>query len=254
MKPKLTTTPPNATPGVGQGGVAGPLEGETLDGQVAGRVDETPATGAIDEALVSDDTAADGAAGQLAAAMKLVADLRKEAATWRVKLRALEKADADHKAKEEEARLLELSEVERLREQLAKEQDARNRLEASVKAAAVTSQITEIATRLDFVDPSDAVVFIGIDKAEVDGEGKVVGVEEVLAKLLEQKPHLKKVVDSTPQTPPQTTPKVTSTFKATNPAATAGKTPEDELKQRIFGRPETQLFEGGGVFWRGGQP
>lgn len=254
MKPKLTTTPPNAAPGVGQGGVAGPLEGGVLEGQVADKLDETPAADKIDEALVSDDTAADDAVGQLAAAMKLVAELRKEAATWRVKLRDLERADADHKAKEEEARLLELSEVERLREQLAKEQDARNRLEASVKAAAVTSQITEIATRLGFVDPSDAVVFIGIDTAEVDGEGKVIGVEEALVKLLEQKPHLKKAADSTSQTPPQTTPKVTSPYKATNPAATAGKTPEDELKQRIFGRPETQLFEGGGVFWRGGQP
>lgn len=254
MKPKSQTTPPNAVPGVGQGGVADPLEGDVLDGQVAGKLDEASATNKIDETLVSDDTAADDAAGQLAAATKLIADLRKEAATWRVKLRALEKADADHKAKEEEARLLELSEVERLREQLAKEQDARNRLEVSVKVAAVTSQITEIATRLGFVDPSDATVFVSVDTTEVDDEGKVIGVEEALVKLLEQKPHLKKAADPTSQTPPQTAPKVTLPFKATNPAAAVGKTPEDELKQRIFGRPETQLFEGGGVFWKGGQP
>jgi hypothetical protein len=250
MKPKSQTTLPNAAPGVGQGRVAGPLEGETLDGQVAGKLDETPASNAIDEAPVSDDAAANDTAGQLAAAMKLVADLRKEAAAWRVKLRDLEKADADRKAQEEEARLQELSEVERLREQLAREQAARNQLEASLKAAAVTKQITEIAARLEFVDPSDAVVFIGVDAAEVDGEGKVIGVEEALVKLLEQKPHLKKAATQ----PQQTSSSTTYPFKATSPSAKTGKTPEDELKQRIFGRPETQLFEGGGVVWRGGAP
>lgn len=130
----------------------------------------------------TDDDADDDKKTYSAAEMKKV---REEAAKYRVKLRASEKADDDR-------RKAEMSETDRLKAEKEDESKARVKAEKELQKERVNSAITAAATLAKFADPTDAHAFIDIASITVTDDGKPDGrsVKAAVDKLAKDKPHL----------------------------------------------------------------
>ena len=162
------------------------------------------------------------------ALMTEVKSLRREAASWRTKLRQAEEA-------EEQRRRAEMTELERLKADLEAERQARAQAEEQRRGQLIRTQVVTAAARIGFNDPDDALRMIDASSLEVDDQGAVDGLDAALQALAKAKPYL---IKST-----------TGTISPTNPAGGPQRTTQDQLRQEMFGPKNSKLFEGGGVFW-----
>lgn len=159
----------------------------------------------------------------LAAELKKV---RKEAASYRTKLRKAEEADEARKKAE-------MTETERIKAELA---------EAQTKAAEAEKQATETMLRMSVVsaaavagfnDPSDAWSMIDQATLEVSEDGTVTGVDEAIAELLKGKPYLAKSNKGT--------------ITPTNPQSGPQSESDADKRARIYGGSKSGFWGGGGV-------
>lgn len=162
------------------------------------------------------------------ALMTEVKSLRREAASWRTKLRQAEEA-------EEQRRRAEMTELERLKADLEAERQARAQAEEQRRSQLLRTQVIAAAARIGFNDPDDALRMIDAASLEVDDQGAVDGLDAALQALAKAKPYL---IKST-----------TGTISPTNPAGGPQRTTQDQLRQELFGAKKPGIFDGGGVLW-----
>lgn len=159
--------------------------------------------------------------------------LRREAASWRTKLRQVEEAD-------EQRRRSEMTELEKLKADLEAERQARAKAEDLRQRQLVRTQVISAAARLGFNDPEDAARMMDVSALEIDEAGTVEGLEQALGQLLKAKPYLAR----------QTT---AGTISPTNPAGGASRESPQQRLDRIYGRSsDVNIFDapGGGVVWK----
>ena len=99
-----------------------------------------------------------------------------EAADRRKKLEAYEQA-------EEQRKLAEMTEVEKLQAELKRERDARAAEQLDARKAALSHAVTLQAQTLNFHDPADALAFLPADIV-------VDGVDDALKELARARPYL----------------------------------------------------------------
>jgi hypothetical protein len=182
---------------------------------------------------------------EVARMAKALKEANKEDATRRKKLADFEKA-------EQERAQATMSEMDKLKAQLAERDKAVADAKAAQERAQVEAEHTKIkatimaqAAQLGFNDAEDAYALIDLAAVTVD-EDKINGVQEALAALAKRKPYMLKA--STPR-PPQVSP--------TNPGQQASDGMTDEqIRATVFGGGPTNLFtaagaknKGGGVVW-----
>lgn len=198
MEPTLTGQAPTPT-----------TEQETTQGQEPGAEQSTP---------------------DIEALLKEVKTLRKEAASWRTKLRAAEEA-------EEQRRRSEMTELEKLKADLEAERQARAQAETQRQQQLLRTQVIAAAAKAGFNDPDDAIRLLDAETLEINEHGQIVDLDKQLAGLLKSKPYLATK---------------TGTISPTNPAGgPQGQSTEERLK-RIYGMGgQSNVFggQGGGVFW-----
>lgn len=162
--------------------------------------------------------------------LKEVKTLRKEAASWRTKLRATEEA-------EEQRRRSEMTELEKLKADLEAERQARAAAETQRTQQLLRTQVISAAAKAGFNDPEDAVRLLDQTALEIDDQGRIGGLERELKALLAAKPYLAKQ---------------TGTISPTNPAGGAPAQSDQDRLRRIYGMGgQSNVFggQGGGVFW-----
>lgn len=110
--------------------------------------------------------------------------LRTKAGRLERELEALKRAD-------EERKTADLSEVEKLRKQLAERDAAIEAAAAQAKAGRLAGASLAAAARLGFADPEDAQRFLDMDAIEWDDSGAPKNVQALLEAVLKAKPYLK---------------------------------------------------------------
>jgi len=179
---------------------------------------------------------------QLARVEKALKEANKEDAARRKKLSDFEKA-------EQERQQAAMSEMDKLKAQLAERdkavseaQAAHERAMAETAQMRVRSAIVAQAAMLGFQNPDDAYSLVDLATVTV-ADGDVKGITESLAALAKAKPYLLKGKAAPPQVAP------------TNPGTNAsnGMT-DDQLREMVFGSPNRSFFtaetakrHGGGV-------
>lgn len=107
----------------------------------------------------------------------------KEAEKARLKMREIEEAETARKEAE-------LSEIERAQKSAEKARAERDAAHDHLKQWRVRHAVEIAARDAKFHDPADAYLLADLSEIEVDDEGLVTGVTEVVAALAESKPHL----------------------------------------------------------------
>lgn len=103
---------------------------------------------------------------------------RKEAAAWKKKVEEFEKAQ--------------LSEKELLEKEKTEAIERANEAERKYRESVIDSKVTALASRLGFVDPSDASIALNRSTLELDENGEVKDLEARLTELAKAKPYLLK--------------------------------------------------------------
>lgn len=127
------------------------------------------------------DAAPDDAVAE--AVKKATSKANREAQNLRKRLKELE--DAEQARKDAE-----LSETERLQNQLAEASANATRATEAAQRAAIRAAVAIEASKLNIIDPDAAIALMdstGIEHAE---DGTVTGVDKALAKLVNDKPYL----------------------------------------------------------------
>jgi DNA repair exonuclease SbcCD ATPase subunit len=112
----------------------------------------------------------------------------RESADRRKKLEAFEKAEQDRAKKD-------LSEVERLKGQVAELDKRARELEAERETMIIRSAVERAATALGFHSAEDAYQLADLSGVEIDEDGKVSNVDQALKALVKARPYLVRVVD-----------------------------------------------------------
>lgn len=176
----------------------------------------------------TDGQAPQGEQPDIEGLLKEVKQLRREAASWRTKLRTAEEA-------EEQRRRSEMTELERLKADLEAERQARAQAEQQRTQQLLRTQVISAAAKAGLNDPEDAVRMLDTSEMTVADDGTVDGLEEALGALLKAKPYL---IKST-----------SGMISPTNPAGGQQRTSDEQLRNELFGgRSKPALFEGGGVY------
>lgn len=191
---------------------------DTLQGQV-------PETQTNGQEPGQEEQQAQAQAQDADALLKEVKALRKEAATWRNKLRQAEEAEAQRQRAE-------MTELERIKADLEVERQARAQAEQRQREQLIRTQVISSAARSGFNDPEDAIRMLDISTLEVDESGKINGLDGALQALAKSKPYLLRT---------------TATISPTNPSGGPQKASDEQLRKEMFGTRRTPLFEGGGV-------
>lgn len=190
---------------------------------------QAPETPTEQENTQGQEPGAEQAAPDVDALLKEVKSLRKEAASWRTKLRSAEEA-------EEQRKRAEMSELDKLRADLEAERQARAQAEEQRKTQLIRTQVISAAARLDFHHPEDDPMrYMDVAAMDVDEDGNVEGLDEALGALAKAKPYLIK--------------SVSGTISPTNPAGGRQPTTTEQMRQEMFGGKKPGIFEGGGVLW-----
>ena len=158
-------------------------------------------------------------------AKALIAKLRGE----EKRAKQLEKELATYKQSKEDSERAEMTEIERLRIDLQKANDARQRLEADFETQRRNNAVITAASQAGMYDPNDAIAHLAN-----------VGTDDIasaLETLKAAKPYLFK---STTNNSP--------TFSPTNPSGGAAKPSDQQVLAEIYGSRRSNLFAGGGVF------
>ncbi len=151
------------------------FDGEPGAGGGTAVADPPPPTGAA---------AGDGAPTDPPPTDKELHALRTKAGRLERELEALRKADEDRKNAD-------LSEVEKLRKELAEKNAAIEAASAQAKAGRLAGASLAAAARLGFADPEDAQRFLDADAIEWDDSGAPKNVQALLEAVLKAKPYLK---------------------------------------------------------------
>lgn len=117
--------------------------------------------------------------------------LRTKAGRLERELEALRKADEDRKNAD-------LSEVDRLKKELAARDAAIEAAATQAKAGRLAGASLAAAARLGFADPEDAQRFLDADAVEWDDSGAPKNVQALLEAVLKAKPYLKASFTQTP--------------------------------------------------------
>jgi hypothetical protein len=131
------------------------------------------------------DSGGEDLKAELDRARKALGAANKEAADRRKKLEAFEKA-------EQERQQAQLSAEERLKQQLAEAQAQAQAVTAAANERLVRAAVLAEASKLAFVDPSDAWRMLDRDGLAVGDDGEVTGAAEALKALAKAKPYLVK--------------------------------------------------------------
>lgn len=91
--------------------------------------------------------------------------------------------------KKEEEELAKKSEVERLQALLAKTEQAASSMQEQYKELLLRHSVEAVASKLGFVNPSDAYVFLDMSTLEIK-DGEVTGVEQAVEKLAKERAYL----------------------------------------------------------------
>ncbi len=116
---------------------------------------------------------------------RIIADLRKENASHRTKLKSFE--DAEKQRQEAE-----LSEKEKLEKRLAEAQREREQTLTRAQERITASEIRAAAADLGFADPQDAARLLDRSELEFDEDGTPKNAHALLEKLAKAKPYLLK--------------------------------------------------------------
>ncbi len=116
---------------------------------------------------------------------RIIADLRKENAGHRTKLKSFE--DAEKQRQEAE-----LSEKEKLEKRLAEAQREREQTLTRAQERITASEIRAAAADLGFADPQDAARLLDRSELEFDEDGTPKNARALLEKLAKAKPYLLK--------------------------------------------------------------
>jgi len=178
--------------------------------QSTNEVQETDAVVAQEAMTTSSAGKADGEAGKTSRSTReyeqMIAELRKENAGHRLKLKEIETSEA----KRREA---EMSENERAQTRIKELEEHAT----SLQRKAQDSEIRAQAAVLRFTDPSDAVAFI--DRNAIEEEGR--NIPDLLQAVLKAKPYLSKDPKSIPST------------SAANPGGGAEKASEKAREEEL---------------------
>ena len=143
-----------------------------------------------DDAVEMDDQTESGEAGTAQDAVDgqrfdeaYVKSLRQEAASYRTKLRELERA-------EEERQRAQMSELDRLKADLAEAQEAQAQAVALANERLIRSAVVAEASQAGFADPGDAWRMLDHDGFTVNEHGEVEGVDKAIKALVKTKPYL----------------------------------------------------------------
>lgn len=189
---------------------------------------QAPGTPTEETTAQGQEPGAEQSTPDIEALLKEVKTLRKEAASWRTKLRQAEET-------EEQRRRSEMTELEKLKADLEAERQARATAETQRTQQLLRTQVISAAAKAGLNDPEDAVRMLDTSEMTVADDGTVEGLEQALAALLKAKPYL---IKST-----------SGTISPTNPAGGQQRTSDEQLRQELFGgRSKPTLFEGGGVY------
>lgn len=90
----------------------------------------------------------------------------------------------------QEAQQAEMSELERAQQQIDELRQQNREIAAQAEQRLIRSEVTATASRLGFRNPGDAFALANLSGVTVE-DGNVVGVDEVLEALLEERPYLK---------------------------------------------------------------
>jgi cobalamin biosynthesis protein CobT len=113
-----------------------------------------------------------------------LAKTRREAASYRKRAKELDEAV-------EAQRLAEMSEVERLREELAKATELLDAERTTARETRLSAEIQSAATKLGAVDPDAVERLLDRDQL-VSEDGTPEGVDDAVRSLLDEKPYLRK--------------------------------------------------------------
>lgn len=150
--------------------------------------------------------------------------VRREAAEYRTKLRAVEEAQG--KAQQDK-----MTEVERLQADLEKTQAQLEQTERLSRERLVRSAVAIAAARAGFNDPDDAYRLLDMTALEVVDDGTVDGLDKAIQAIVKAKPYLLKTK---------------SAIMPTNPSGGAVKPSDEQLRAELFGGGRR------GSFWNGG--
>jgi len=134
----------------------------------------------------------------------------RESADRRKRLEAFEKAELDRAKKD-------LSEVERLKGQVAELDKRARELEAEREMMIIRSAVERAAAALGFHSAEDAYQLADLSGVEIDEDGKVSNVDKALKELVKARPYLVRVVDK----------------PDTNAGATGGKVSREQDEERL---------------------
>jgi hypothetical protein len=161
--------------------------------------------------------------------------VRERMSTLTARAKAAERRLAEIAAAQEEAERKALEEQERYKELYEKERQAREKEASGRKDDAIRSRFLLAAQSKGIVDPDVAFLIAkalpGFTAVQVDDEGKVTGIDEVVEALVKEKPYL--------VSQPQTQPKPQSVGAASNPAQQSPPPPKnlaeagDRLEQAL---------------------
>lgn len=121
-----------------------------------------------------------------------------EAAERRKKLSAFEAAELKRQDDEKKRRDAELTETEKLKNQLAEAENKRKQIEADYALARLHQAIEREATALGFQNPEDAYLLADVTTIEIGEDGKVKGAKEAIEKLAKERAYLLKSEKPTP--------------------------------------------------------
>lgn len=126
-----------------------------------------------------------------------LADVQAELDRVRKALKETNKENAERRkrmeefeAEEKKRKDAELSEVQKLQQQLADAKADAAAREKEVETLRLRSAVESTATKLNFVTPADAYLLADLSGVEMTADGKVTGVEDALKALLKDRPYL----------------------------------------------------------------
>jgi len=152
---------------------------------------------------------------------------RREAASYRTKLRDAEAAQAEREKGK-------LSDLERLQAELNETKQALAETQRLAQERLVRNAVLAAAARVGFNDPDDAMRLIDQGTLEVREDGSVDGVEKAIQAIAKSKPYL---VRGKPQ--PAVAP--------TNPEGQAQRPTDEQMRRELFGQRTGGFWSGGGV-------
>ncbi len=162
-----------------------------------------------------------------------VKELREEAKKYRLELAQLRDEQKKQKTEAERAKM---DAVDKLKAEKADMEKELNEYKSRYELLGKRSGVIAIASKLNFIDPSDAVAFVDIASVEIDENGSIRTdeIEEALKEVLSKKPYLAKSTQQANQQEDSQQNNIVPAVEvgATNPGNPNQPTPQQQVNQR----------------------